>query len=37
MTALRHADIKTTSSYYTDNKQRIGLPMTEILDPQSDG
>jgi integrase len=35
MTALRHADIKTTSSYYTDNKQRIALPFTQILDPQS--
>jgi hypothetical protein len=23
MTALRHADIKATSSYYTDNRQRI--------------
>ena len=32
MTALRHADIKTTSSHYTDNKRRIALPLTKILD-----
>jgi integrase len=31
MTALRHSDIKTTSSHYTDNKRRIALPMNKIL------
>ena len=31
MTALRHADIGTTSSHYTSNRQRIALPMTELM------
>jgi hypothetical protein len=32
MTALRHSNIETTSSYYTDNKQRIALPLSEIAE-----
>jgi len=31
MTALRHADIETTSNHYTSNRQRIALPMGEFL------
>ena len=31
MTALRHADIETTSNHYTSNRQSIALPMAEIL------
>jgi integrase len=31
MTALRHSNIETTSSYYTDNKQRIALPLGEMM------
>jgi integrase len=32
MTALRHADIKTTAGHYADNKQRIALPLEKILE-----
>jgi len=32
MTALRHTDIGTTSSHYTSNRQRIALPMTELME-----
>jgi len=31
MTALRHADIGTTSNHYTSNRQSIALPMGELL------
>jgi len=31
MTALRHTNITTTSDYYVDNKQRIALPIGELL------
>jgi len=36
MTALRHADIGTTSSHYTSNRQRIALPMGKILNDTAD-
>ena len=31
MTALRHSSIAITSSFYTDNKRRIALPMADYL------
>ena len=38
MTALRHSSIAITSSYYTDNKRRIALPMADYLNaPGSPG
>lgn len=33
MTALRHSNIGTTSSYYTDNKRSIAMPLTGLLQP----
>jgi integrase len=34
MTALRHANMETTSSHYTDNKRSIALPFAEMINPQ---
>jgi integrase len=31
MTALRHSNIGTTSSYYTDNKRIIAMPVGNIF------
>ena len=31
MTALRHSNIGTTSSYYTDNKRIIAMPVSNVF------
>jgi hypothetical protein len=34
-TALRHSNISLTRDYYVDKKQRISLPIGEMLNPPS--